>query len=423
MELKRILARDTRTATEKAIALYGSDVLIVANQRVGGQTELVLAIDIAPEEVKVDAAASAAPAGKFQNQLDALLRPHAAGALASAEPIAANSKIAAAIKPTTAEQDDRDRLRSQELVAMVREELADLRREFRLSQQAMPWQDMLPVDEAVKPLIQALSVSGAPVMLRTLLLDGLRDQTDLRAARQQMQKQLTHAISREPTEAPRQGVHVLAGASGSGKTLMAARLAKQAVQDLGSEQVALISYRDMRAGAWSQVQILGSQAGVETFRATDASTLAVLLAEMSHRQLVLIDTAGVEMDKHLQDIRSVCPTAQLHAVVCADASETSLRRVLAQADLRFASVMLSKIDESGTPWALLQFLCNEAHVPAFSVVSRSDRINESLMPLTAQEFVDHVMNLSGLNSLFAEPVAPFNAVPRMTGWMSGSAHA
>jgi hypothetical protein len=85
--------------------------------------------------------------------------------------------------------------------------------------------------------------------------------------------------------------------------------------------------------------------------------------------------------------------------------------------------MLSKIDESGTPWALLQFLCNEAHVPAFSVVSRSDRINESLMPLTAQEFVDHVMNLSGLNALAAEPVAPFNAVPRMTGWMPGSAHA
>lgn len=417
MELKRILARDTRTATEKAIALYGSDVLIVANQRVGGQTELVLAIDIAPEEVQANAAASAAPAGKFQNQLDALLRPQAAGA--PAEPISAKRKIA----PSTAEQDDRDRLRSQELVAMVREELADLRREFRLSQQAMPWQDMLPVDEAVKPLIQALSVSGAPVMLRTLLLDGLRDQTELRTARLQIQKQLTHAITREPTEAPRQGVHVLAGASGSGKTLMAARLAKQAVQDLGSEQVALISYRDLRAGAWSQLQILGSQAGVETFRATDADTLAVLLADMGHRQLVLIDTAGVEMDRHLQEIRAVCPAAQRHAVVCADASETSLRRVLAPSDWRFSSLMLSKIDESGTPWALLQFLCNEAHVPAFSVVSRSDRINESLMPLTAQEFVDHVMNLSGLNSLAAEPVAPFNAVPRMTGWMPGSAHA
>ncbi len=423
MELKRILARDTRTATEKAIALYGHDVLIVANQRVGGQTELVLAIDIAPEEVQVDAAAMAAPSGKFQSHLDALLHPAGAGASVSAEKTTAAALARGASKPSTTEQDDRDRLRSQELVALVREELADMRREFRLSQQAMPWQDMLPVDDAVKPLIQALNASGAPVMLRTLLLDGLRDQTDVRAARQQMQKQLTHAISRDAVDMPRRGVHVLAGASGSGKTLMAARLAQQAAQELGSEQVALISYRDLRAGAWSQVQILAAQAGVETFRATDAATLSVLLAEVSHRQLVLIDTAGVEMDRHLQEIRSVCPQAQLHAVVCADASETSLRRVLAQADLRFSSLMLSKIDESGTPWALLQFLCNESHVPAFSVVSRSDRINEPLMPITAQEFVDHVMNLSGLNSLAAEPAAPLHAVPRMTGWMPGSAHA
>ncbi len=423
MELKRILARDTRTATEKAIALYGHDVLIVANQRVGGQTELVLAIDIAPEEVQVDAAAMAAPSGKFQSHLDALLHPAGAGASVSAEKATAAALARGASKPSTTEQDDRDRLRSQELVALVREELADMRREFRLSQQAMPWQDMLPVDDAVKPLIQALNASGAPVMLRTLLLDGLRDQTDVRAARQQMQKQLTHAISRDAVDMPRRGVHVLAGASGSGKTLMAARLAQQAAQELGSEQVALISYRDLRAGAWSQVQILAAQAGVETFRATDAATLSVLLAEVSHRQLVLIDTAGVEMDRHLQEIRSVCPQAQLHAVVCADASETSLRRVLAQADLRFSSLMLSKIDESGTPWALLQFLCNESHVPAFSVVSRSDRINEPLMPITAQEFVDHVMNLSGLNSLAAEPAAPLHAVPRMTGWMPGSAHA
>ena len=71
-----------------------------------------------------------------------------------------------------------------------------------------------------------------------VLLDGLRDQTDVRAARQQMQKQLTHAISRDAVDMPRRGVHVLAGASGAGKTLMAARLAQQAAQELGSEQVA-----------------------------------------------------------------------------------------------------------------------------------------------------------------------------------------
>jgi flagellar biosynthesis GTPase FlhF len=405
MELKRILARDTRTATEKAIALYGKDVLIVANQRVGGQTELVLALDIEAEAARIE---SAAPTGQFQNHVDTLLRPTAP---AVAAPV------------LTAAQDDRERLRSQEIVALVREELADMRREFRISQQAMPWQDMLSVTDAVKPLVQALNDSGAPVMLRTLLADGLRDQSDLVKARQQMHKQLSHAIERAPAPAPQQGVHVLAGASGAGKSLMAARLAKQAALDLGCEQVALISYRDMRAGAWNQLQILGAQAGVETFRATDASTLGLLLAEMSHRRLILIDTPGVEMATHLKDILAVCPQAQLHAVLSADASETSLRRVLLQPGLAFASLMVSKMDESGAPWALLQFLCNESHIPALSVVSRSDRLNEPLMPISAQEFVDHVMNLSGLNTPAPEQAAAISAVTLMTDWKSRSAHA
>ena len=46
MELKRILARDTRSATEKAMALYGPDVLIISNQRVEGQTELIVALEV-----------------------------------------------------------------------------------------------------------------------------------------------------------------------------------------------------------------------------------------------------------------------------------------------------------------------------------------------------------------------------------------
>ncbi len=52
MELKRILARDTRSATEQAIALYGKDVLIISNHRVGGQTELVIALEVETVEME-----------------------------------------------------------------------------------------------------------------------------------------------------------------------------------------------------------------------------------------------------------------------------------------------------------------------------------------------------------------------------------
>ena len=49
MELKRIIARDTRAANEKAIQLYGEDVLIISTQRVDNQTELIVAVDVRPE--------------------------------------------------------------------------------------------------------------------------------------------------------------------------------------------------------------------------------------------------------------------------------------------------------------------------------------------------------------------------------------
>jgi flagellar biosynthesis GTPase FlhF len=46
MELKRILAKDLRRATEKAVALYGKDVLFVSNAKVNGMTEVIVAVDL-----------------------------------------------------------------------------------------------------------------------------------------------------------------------------------------------------------------------------------------------------------------------------------------------------------------------------------------------------------------------------------------
>ena len=67
MELKRILARDSRSANEKAIQLYGADVLIISSQRLDNQTELIVAVDldkVAASPVAEVAAVTPAPAAK-----------------------------------------------------------------------------------------------------------------------------------------------------------------------------------------------------------------------------------------------------------------------------------------------------------------------------------------------------------------------
>ncbi len=46
MELKRVLAADSRAAKEKAMRLYGRDALILSNDRVNGQVELIVAVDL-----------------------------------------------------------------------------------------------------------------------------------------------------------------------------------------------------------------------------------------------------------------------------------------------------------------------------------------------------------------------------------------
>ena len=74
MELKRILARDARTANEKAVAQYGPDVLIISSNQVNGLTELIVATDIpdlTPDEVEPQL--QAAPQSSKNGKFDALL--------------------------------------------------------------------------------------------------------------------------------------------------------------------------------------------------------------------------------------------------------------------------------------------------------------------------------------------------------------
>ena len=47
--------------------------------------------------------------------------------------------------------------------------------------------------------------------------------------------------------------------------------------------MAVISYCDQRAGAWSQIQMLCAQNGVDCLRANDAETLNMLLGELGQQ--------------------------------------------------------------------------------------------------------------------------------------------
>jgi flagellar biosynthesis protein FlhF len=398
MELKRILARDIRVANEKAVAQYGQDVLVISSSQVNGLTELIVAVDLAPltpEEadpfVKSEFTKPGKPSGKFdvllgqtldQNKRDARERQatKVAKPLVEVAPKAAapKAKLAAKVVAQPVDEsaqraaEEHDTLRGREIVALVREELNSLRREFKLGQQMAAWQQGgMPLPAAVVPLRDALNDAPIPVALRALLIDNIKDHNNMADAMGALSRQLAHSVEQEQAQTPVSGIHAVAGPSGAGKSMMVARLAQHAAQLHGSEKVMVISFQDQRAGAWNQTQLLCAQSGVDSFRATNAATLKLLLDEHADRKLILIDTAGVQMNERLAEIRAMNLNVQCHAVIPADASAANIRRVFDNVDNVWTSLMLSKLDESTQPWALLQFLTDKAL--SVSVASHGDR--------------------------------------------------
>jgi flagellar biosynthesis GTPase FlhF len=402
MELKRILARDTRSATEQAIALYGKDVLIISNHRVGGQTELVIALEVETVEMQASedalqsfdeltsdsvedvtlksAEAKSSDTEAFDDHLaNALLAPLRAAAI--------NTDVHTTPAMTLAEQ-TRDNERGKEIVSLVIEELSALRQEIRMNQQVSAWETQQQWPEHLQALVNNLCEAPVPSALRTLLLSGLKEQKNLSEARTSLQQQLLCNLKSKSQQLILSGVHAVAGSSGAGKTLMTVRWAQHAARLMGSHKVAVVSYQDERAGAWSQIQQLSAQAEVDCHRAANAESLGQLLRELSSKQLVLIDTSGVQMTDRLTEILAADPNCQLHAVLPVDASSVTLKRVLTDSGLVWNSLMLTKFDESSAPWPLIQFLSNDLTNLTLSMGSESDKLNAGVLTLSPEVLVN-----------------------------------
>ena len=399
MELKRILAKDLRRATEKAVKLYGEDVLVISNAKVNGQHEVIVAVDLGAEPAHEDSpwlqanrSTDDGDTKLFQTALresvreqkelsddieddvtyDSVLRQRA-----QAESSNSNTDRRAA--------DHRDYIRGREIVDLVRDELAAIRKEFKMAQRVNAWQSESPARSAVKPLVAALAEASIPVSLRTLLVDHVSAMDDLAQAKQSLHAHLSKSMGEHWAKLPQRGVHAITGPAGAGKTMMVARLARTAAERKGPESVAVISYADQRAGAWSQIQMLCAQAGVDCLRANDPETLKILLGELGQRHLVLIDTPGVEVFTRIEQIRSCSSDIACHLLLPADAAGTTVRKYLVDAPNPWHSLMASRLDEATQPWALIQVLCDKP-VP-LSAASHSPLATEGCTVLTANELV------------------------------------
>ena len=403
MELKRILAQDARSANKKAAALYGGDVMVISCNKVGSQTELIVAVDSPQQEAapavptaSAEPAVLARPAEEtlpFAQALDMAKR--APEPSSDAHPQQTQETPSGAPAAVTAHslvsqaQEALERVRGQELVSLVREEIASLRREFHLSRLGGDVTGDTGPSSTIRLLHEALIECHAPAALRASLIDGLLDCKDLDQALKAIEARLSAILGAAPAPALHAGIHALCGPSGAGKTLMTHRILAAASRKMPIEEMALISYADHKPGSWSQVQILAAQTGIEAYRARDPHALGLLLEELCNRKLVVIDTAGSAPLQQAMELVRLEPRCAVHAVVPADASSEQFRRLHSEPDLKWQSLMLSKADDQPNPWPMLGFVSGRPM--AISAIARSDKIQEDPVSEGKSELVRWAM--------------------------------
>ena len=372
MELKRILAADSRAAKEKAIRLYGRDALILSNDRVNGQVELIVAVDLVADDVLYPNRASAEDENAVRKTATPLLQPPPFGrvlegtmqrmlakqpepftAVAPAPTLTASPTL---VQPANTEE----LMRAQELVAMVKSELNEMRLEIRLSRQTAVWENAAHLAPHIQALSAAMREANIASSLRALLIDEVRDCKTSEEATDHISTMLHRLLKHKLATAPFQGTHVVVGPSGGGKSVMARNIANAHIKSHGSEDIAIVSFNDNRIGAWPQLQLLSAAAGIECYKVKSAASLRELVDSLSDKKLIIIDTPGNQSLENASALHSAMQDATFHLVFPADASTATLNRFLQVTEIKWSSVMLTKMEECSNPWPILQMLSNKA---------------------------------------------------------------
>lgn len=146
------------------------------------------------------------------------------------------------------------------------------------------------------------------------------------------------------------GVIALIGATGVGKTTTAAKLAAQCVKQYGAGSVGLITLDTYRVAGYEQLRSYGRMLGVVAHLAHDRAALKDLLALLTGKRMVIIDTAGLgQRDQRIQDMLEVLDMPAIKKVLVLNAGShgDTLDDVLtAFKASTLHGVVLSKVDEA-----------------------------------------------------------------------------
>lgn len=306
MELKRLIAEDSKSALQSVRTTYGEDALIVSTNKIGSKTEVICAVDLLPdnepfveatktEKPMVAVQASTTEAAPFSASLDSVLDNKANGSDAGL----AN------------------------LVANIQQELLELRQSVVAHVEANPHElNTQPESETGASLCE-------------------------RAIRQQYGSLRTLPLNEQRAW---EGSHLFLGRPGAGKTTCIQNLlaAHDELPPENSPSFALIAFsssknnRDEANEHWLELAKISQKFGVPCVHAKSYSHLDDLIAKLSASYSILMDSQA-ELVGELQELESLitkhniqthcCVGADFAPQTASDAANLTQSTIITRADL------------------------------------------------------------------------------------------
>lgn len=156
------------------------------------------------------------------------------------------------------------------------------------------------------------------------------------------------------------GVHAIVGPAGSGKTTTIAKLASRAVVRNGASRVGLVTTDFYRVGAYEQLRVFGDLLGVKVYGARSSRELSEILAGLSDRHVVYVDTIGTSRDdERMIDQMTMLSSLGVNLTMALQASHS---RSVMRSDLSkwgaagASSAIITKLDEAAGLAGLIESL-------------------------------------------------------------------
>ena len=371
MELKRFVAADTKSAMEQVRASCGEDALIISTNRIGNKTEMICAVEIAPEEPPEHSSAAAvvnmlskavaqsnqtepgvgkaadspfapssdksalADSDSFSSQLGSALRGSTAQAKneetrAEHGPKAAASTSATSPPPVRESEASMSEMR--QLMQTIQSEFSDLRETLQHQSTAN-----VPIDRA------RAAISSFNRLIQK------RGEDQFQNVLEQIQR-LNKLCPGQQQDW--QGAHLFLGLPGSGKTSCIMQIADNLATSANtpSKPNALITLAQPgslkeRGQSWPALSRHAQQLNIAYFHATDEVALSKLLEIYGPTHNVFIDSHADQLNDD-EALFSLVSQNSLIPHVCfpADNSLLILENLRQRAPWLVSSIVVTRLD-------------------------------------------------------------------------------